>query len=700
MAVDRNMSVEFRKTVLKMSADSMIRSVFIVIGCWLSSHNCFGQLLALPSRPWPNPRTITVSFAPDLVEIGRFRNELFMHMNDHLSFPDWQIEMLRACQLWSRHCGVQFALVPDSARAFGVPGLSQADPRFGDIRIGAFPQTNVLGNVIAFHPGHGSWSGDLFLDTNRQFYFHNWSSGSLPNHQFDLFTVALHELGNALGLIDDELNSQSVMFSSYTGPRNALHSQDINQIQSLYGPPLADLYEPTGGNETVRTATNLVYPPDFDQTLVLTTQGRIQGPGDVDVYRLQFTSLAENCWLKLRAKRRSLLCGRLTVYDNEFSELATDAAQDPRHNTVIAEITNRDPGEIVYIVIESADLPDFDFGDYELVLDFNPDGDIEEDDGDDDDDEEERFFEAGDRDLVNQLFDEFGLVDTETNSNNTFENAVELYSAPGLPPGSRFEIISTIASSDDIDCYRIDTPKTLRGSLIIELSPLSLDPTLLDVRVFDASQNLMKTRFRQRPGGDFVVEVPRSRSGPTYYVQVSNRTGNQYTSNYLLLIHTTSGASRLQPIQQFQLNSADSDRFGTMTNHKTQLFRIDTSMSSGGTGQAAQVTIYSDSGRVELATSIRPGSNSSDFVWLHSGQHYMRVTARTQDGEGISPSTVTIDGGPVSDDNGPILLDPSGNPISNPQSQGNDPTPPITWVFPVTHVWLYELVLPLINPWL
>lgn len=663
---------------------------------------CFGQLSALPPQPWPNARSISVSFAPDLVEIGRFRNELSMRMNDHLNSPNWQIEILRSLQCWSKHCGVQFAVVADSLRAFGVPGLSQSDPRFGDIRIGAFPQTNALGNVVAFHPAHGSWSGDLFFDSSRSFTIHDWSSGSNPTGQVDLFTVALHEIGNALGLVDDTQDPQSVMFQSYVGARTDLSTQDINQIQTLYGPPLTDNFEPVSGNNTFSSATDLVYPPDFQQTLILNEPGRMQGPNDCDVYRLQFTTLSEKCWVKLRSRRISLLCGRITVYDQFFNELATIAAENPLQNTVVKEITSQQPGDVVYIVVESAGLPEFDFGDYELVVDFNPDGYLEEDEGEEGDDgEDPQFFESGDRELVNELFDEIGLADTETGANDNFRDAVRLMTAPGFGAGSRFEAVNAIASRTDVDYFQIQTSRSARGSMAIELSPLGLDPALLDVRVFDGFKNIIRTRTRYRLNGEVYAEVPRVQPNTIYYVTVSNRQGNVYDSNYLLLIQVANTSAKLNTIHEFQLTPTNDDVFGVVTNFKTQLYRIDISMTSSDSAtQASQLTVYSDTGREELVTSVRPGQDSVNFVWLHAGEHYLRVTARTRDGANVLSSRVIIRGAAVSDDNGPILIDLSGNPISNPQSPGREPTPQIHWLFPVTYSWLNQLLLPIEDPWL
>lgn len=659
----------------------------------------FGQTSSLPPQPWPNARPITVSFAPDFVEVGRYRSELFQHMNAQMSAPDWQIEILRALQTWSRHANLQFAVVPDSPRAFGVPGLAQGDPRFGDIRLGAFPQQNVLGNAVPYNSAAGSWAGDIFFDTNREFYIHESGAGGSPPELYDLYSVALHELGNSLGLVDNETNPDSVMFFAYVGPRGDLDPQDIAAIRSLYGPPAADTLEPPTGNDSFATASPITFRKSFASTLIESRLGRIQDAEDVDVYSFRGTALSENCWLKVRGRKNSLLCARITAYDSQQNELATISAESPLANTIIKEITGIAPNELIYVVVDWSGVPDFDFGDYELALDFNANGGDELEEGDDGG-EEERFFEANDDELVDALYTLEGLVDAEVNANNTFPRAVQLFSPPGTPTGSRFEMLSAIASTSDLDMYRIETSPSANGTIVIDLAPLGIDPALLDIRVFNSARASVPMRRRFRSTGDVVVDISNVQPNATYYIRVQNRAGNTRLGNYLLLVNVADDSAALERIQQVSLNAAQPDQFGVMTTYKTQLYRFDLSMtSSNNANQAAQLTIYSDSGREELVTSVRSGRKVTAFVWLPAGEHYLRFTAKTLNGAAIRASTVTLDGASISDDEGPVLLDPSGNPVSGPQSPGNNPTPPPTWNFPANFVWLYELVVPPDNPW-
>ena len=656
----------------------------------------FCQLSSLPALPWPDGR-VTISFAPDEVEIGRYRNELSLHLDNQLGNPDWKIEILRAFQAWARHSGLRVALSPDSPRAFGVPGLAQGDPRFGDIRLGAFPQTEVLGNAVFFHPSSGVWAGDIFLDTNRTFVIDHGSAGAPGPEQYDLFSVLLHEAGNSLGLVDEEYDPDSVMFFAYLGTRSGLSLGDINRIQQLYGPPSPDPWEGELRNDYFATATPIKFATSFPRSLVETVNGRIQNSADVDFYRFSGTTLAENCWVKLRARERSLLCGRIRVFDGNFQEIASIEAEDPIRNSVGKEITGILPGQTIFVAIDWSGVPDFEFGDYELALDFNQNAGDEFAEPNDDDDEPLDFFEADDEGLVDVLYSMSGLIDPELNANDTFASAVELFSARGLPPGTRFELISSLATAADRDVYRIQTAADASGTMAINLNPLGLESARFNLTVYDAAKRVVLVTQRFRVDGDLVIEAQGIQPNSIYYLQVTSNRRSSNAGNYLLLAQVGTKAPELENVQEVLLSATEPDQFGEFTTAKTQLFRFDLSMSSADSqNQACQLTVYSETGRVELVTSVVSGGNRRAYVWLQAGTHYFRFSAKTRRSRSIVPSIVRLDGASISDDEGPILLDPSGNPISGPQQPGANPTPPPIWLFPRFAV---GLIVPPENPW-
>ncbi len=82
----------------------------------------------------------------------------------------------------------------------------------------------------AFPPGGNPISGDVHFDLGE-----SWSiSPACPPEKFDLYNVALHETGHALGLPHSNI-SGSIMFPSYQGSQRHLHESDKRAIQDLYG---------------------------------------------------------------------------------------------------------------------------------------------------------------------------------------------------------------------------------------------------------------------------------------------------------------------------------------------------------------------------------------------------------------------------------------------------------------------------------
>lgn len=116
----------------------------------------------------------------------------------------------------------------------------------------------------------GDLAGDITLDDSEA-----WVLGTPENEdQIHLFTVILHESGHALGL-DHTDNPDALMWPIYVGPRG-LHQDDIDGIQSLYGPPNENDLEqpqptespaPVGVTITANTTSRMRSGPatDFSQ---------------------------------------------------------------------------------------------------------------------------------------------------------------------------------------------------------------------------------------------------------------------------------------------------------------------------------------------------------------------------------------------------------------------------------------------------
>lgn len=159
-----------------------------------------------------------------------------------------------ALNMWASVSG--FSNLGQRADNGGLVGLLDNSPgntMFGDIRIGAYSFT---GSILAhgYEPGTEaifseaqSLGGDVHFDTDRTWLDIDAEQNSTNSNLdgYDLFTVALHEFGHALGLEHNTTNPLSIMYTTIDigTMKRSLHADDIAGIQALYG--MAAVPEPS-----------------------------------------------------------------------------------------------------------------------------------------------------------------------------------------------------------------------------------------------------------------------------------------------------------------------------------------------------------------------------------------------------------------------------------------------------------------------
>ena len=135
----------------------------------------------------------------------------------------------------------------DGGQPLGAPGAAQGDTRFGDIRVGAKPMAAAsVANAVLFNWTGSTWAGDVLL--NNTYSFGTSGSGS-----YDLYTIALHELGHSFGLDDNQTDTRAVMYDTYSGPRTGLGGSDVNAVRALYGARAPDAFDAPSGIEVHAT---------------------------------------------------------------------------------------------------------------------------------------------------------------------------------------------------------------------------------------------------------------------------------------------------------------------------------------------------------------------------------------------------------------------------------------------------------------
>ncbi|TPN88697.1 M10 family metallopeptidase domain-containing protein [Aquimarina algicola] len=94
-----------------------------------------------------------------------------------------------------------------------------------------FTSNAILAHAFVPPPNRGKLAGDVHFNDARTWTL-NMRGNSLD--PLDLFTVAAHEIGHALGLCHSP-DPNALMYERYIGSHRFLNATDINDIQLLYG---------------------------------------------------------------------------------------------------------------------------------------------------------------------------------------------------------------------------------------------------------------------------------------------------------------------------------------------------------------------------------------------------------------------------------------------------------------------------------
>ncbi len=598
------------------------------------------ERLALDGRAAiPTAETnLTLSFAPDGVDIAGEPNVLSEKFDALAPTKEWQTHVAKAFQTWAVNTDADIGLIDDSGLAFGMSEI-------GDIRIGARPLGSNVAAVSIPITGvlGGGWLGDVIFNSEYDFQTID-----------DLFAVALHEAGNVFGLQDND-NPESPLHGFGVPASITPTEDDISALQQMYGSRSPDWNE---NNDTFNRAEQLRlvrYQGEFGAAPSI-VYGDIQNGTDHDYFSIEPPrSYTGGITVQLRTAGLSALAGRVDLYSVDGRSLATaqgDILEDT-HVTLTVDATNEDE----FFVRVSSDSGDvWNVGGYALVVSFDEINRFSPEDVDWITDGTYRKFDEYD---LQQLIGGDDRFARDHDHDDRFDSSVELE----LRAHGKYELVASLDTADDVDMYRIDDGRHSNQDVItITVRPLDSEQLTPTIEVFDKRQGLLPTNLLANHDGTVVIQVANT-DHP--YVKVRSSENSSFvTGNYELEVALSDSFVTLDSVSElvFGGNHAEQKLYIA----KPQLFHL-LGTADGSTEDPAivQTRIASEDGTslYDLITPVGQ-SRSNDGILLMPGEYTVTYDLLTPSGEPpTDPVRFSLAGTALSDPLAIDLVDPIDRPF-------------------------------------
>lgn len=620
----------------------------------------------------------TLSFADDGVSIGKEANVVNARFDAIVPRVQWREAVLQAFQTWAVHTNSDIALVPDGGQAFGTPGASQNDERFGDIRIGATTLSSEVGavSVPVDRIASGSWLADVVFNEA-----YNYQSLD------DILAIAIHEAGNVFGL-EDSSDPNSPLFTGAAPVVRDPTAADIAALQALHGeraPDANETHSPESGpqvtdNDSLANATPLklgAYTGLEEGSAPTIVFGDIHDAADADFFTLDMPGDYTGAMtVRLRTSGVSLLQPTLQVLNSGGQVVAQSSSNAIGGSLLSVQVPSVSPEDSYAFRITGADPGVFGVGGYSLAVTFDginavSESKIDEVTGG-------VYRGLGSEDLA-KLFDaeEDDFFNEDNGANESIAGAVEIQSTPGFVEGARYETVGSIVDAGDVDYYTVKSPRASAGPLdVMTVALRSLDAGGLvpTVRVEDEDGIAVAAETIVNGAGELIVQVQGVGDNKDYFVRVSasDPSGPFVQGNYELTVRFSDQAAVLESVASGEVGGATVGNSHTLYVGSPQLFHFVLSAADAAVAAPAAVVavVLDDQGAPVLQFGAPPGeTRSAPAVLLNPGEYTVEVYAISLDGGplpaiGYGLSAVVLADHFVGDPS-----DPTNNPFACPEPE-------------------------------
>jgi hypothetical protein len=591
--------------------------------------------------PWPDAPDLTLSFAPDGTGAAGKPSVLFRTLDTQLGAGAWEREVLRAFQTWAVAADVNAGVVADGGQPFGTLGLKQGDPRFGDIRIGAFPlAADTLAVADPYDPFIADTStGDVYLNSNVPFGI-GGASGS-----YDLFSVVLHEAGHVLG-IGPSGDPNSPMFEQYQ-VHDGLTPTDMAALRALYGVRPPDPFGKPAGADDFATATalDLGGGPAGVASDITTLQ-------DSDVFRLTVPNGSTALDVRLQAAGISLLVPRMTVYDASGRVIDSALATDPLHNDLTIHLGGVSASDVYFVKVQSGTDDVFGIGTYRLTIEPNLPAPWAAPSG-----------PGAPRYLPPPS-------DGGANSAAPLAGAQLLATTPGYVEHTYYEAVGSVSGATPARAYRVLSPDLgsgLTNVMTVVVNSPDAGGVPLTASAYDAQGARVAATVIDDGNGHYGIQIPGVRSATDYYVEVQSDApgGAAPGADYELDVDFALDGRHLQTFVNDTLGPGTPAVTRVLQVVESQQFQFVLSSTDWGAPAAAgaRMTIFDAAGMQVFTLAAGAGADRFAEVFLLEGSYTVQFAREGEPGDTRTPVLFELSGLSQSDALGPQLRDTTLAPV-------------------------------------
>jgi hypothetical protein len=596
------------------------------------------KVLAAFAVPWPEGSQLTLSFAPDGTLAGNQPSALFKTLDAQAPAAQWKLEILRAFQTWADESNINIGVVADSGLPFGTLGLKEGDPRFGDVRIGAYPMApDVLAVADPYDPFvANTWVGDVFL--NSSYAFNSKGTGAA----YDLFSVLLHEAGHVLG-IGHSSDPNSPMFEQFH-PGMTLTTADVAALRSLYGVRPADSFESLQGNDTLATASPLVLSQPGEASAALTVAADIGSLTDKDYYRFEVPQDATSIDVRLATSGISLLTPRLSILGAAGTELGSAIAADPLHGYLRLSLDHVQPGKVYYVRVASAGHDVFGIGSYHLTIDPHPGS-------------------SG-----TAYWASAGGGSSSSSTDAAPDGLRILATTPGYVEHTYYDMEDSLSTAIQSRTYQVrsaDLGPGMTNVMTVAISNPDAPGIRFEAAIVDDHGNpVAATLIADRPG-HFEIQAPSVESNRDYFITIRSEQPIDDDAEYYMVADFAQDAGHLQTFVNDSLDRGQYQAQRTLQVVQSQAFHFILAASdwSDPAQTGVRMTILDATGRTVYAMEAADGVTRSGDVFLDQGAY--TVQFRRMAAGADTPVIFQLSGLTLSDPLGPQLRDTTQEPVDS-----------------------------------